>query len=82
MTATIESAERKREYTRKYMRKRRKDPAYLAQKREYMRQYMRKRRKDPAYLAQKREYMRKYDAARWSARKSKLIRDVVGIVAC
>jgi hypothetical protein len=72
MTATINSAERKREYDRRYMRVRREDPAYLAQKREYMLEYMRRRREDPTYVAQKREYMRKYDAVRGSRRASKL----------
>jgi hypothetical protein len=43
-TATMETAERKREYNRRYMRRRREDPAYLERKREYMRKFKAGRR--------------------------------------
>ena len=42
--ATMETAERKREYNRRYMRLQRDDPVYRQQKREYMRKYNARRR--------------------------------------
>ena len=43
-TASIETAERKREYNRRYMRQVREDPTYREHKREYMRKYHAARR--------------------------------------
>lgn len=63
-------SDRDKAYGREYMRKRREDPAFVAQRQQYMREYRLRRKNDPELAEKDRLYQREYGRKYYHRRKA------------